>query len=171
MKTARFNMIAAFVLLTGFFMSGGCEKDENAKKIICDNLLKQGVADTNLLKGSWYFKYFAKTRNGKKIKNKNTGHSNEARVEFDSTHVNKVELAIYGGNQLYFTDIYRSKNHLNYKWNGSTYLNPPPDIRKFEGKLGTAVDKAICYVIKGNKLIFYYQVKDDDDNIVVFKKK
>jgi len=165
MKTAKFNVIAVFVLLTGFFMSGGCEKDENAKKIICDNLLKQGVADTNLLKGSWSLTYLGKTTGGKNVKAKDSTHEHNVIINFDSSNIKKMNLKVV--NAIYFTIKFNSINNVDMRWKGSTYAYSPP----LEKKIVSVLDNAICYVVKRNQLIFYYQVKDDDDNVVVFKKK
>jgi len=42
-----------------------CEKDTST---ICENLLKQGIADATLLKGEWEFEYYDYTANREKIK-------------------------------------------------------------------------------------------------------
>ncbi len=149
MKPVKFNPIGVFVLLTGLLMSGACKKDENATKMICQNLLKQGIADTNLLKGSWNLEYLGKTTNGKNLKSKDTAQKYSVIVNFDSSNVKKMTLGV--GNETYFSINYRNSNYVDMNWKGSTYAYSPP----IEKKIASALDKTICYVVKGNQLIFF----------------
>ncbi|NLL29009.1 MAG: hypothetical protein GX259_09455 [Bacteroidales bacterium] len=154
MKATKLFLI---LIISFSIFNTACKKDEAT---ICENLLEQGNADSTSIKGEWEFKYFAKTINGSKIKNKDEIQKGYINVTDTGTillrHTNSVE----------FKYKLNNSNDITMVLTSTTYVNPPPE----EKNICNALNNAICFVVKGNQLLIHYK-EIDKRNVLVLTKK
>ena len=154
MKATKLFLI---LIISFSIFNTACKKDEAT---ICENLLEQGNADSTSIKGEWEFKYFAKTINGSKIKNKD---------EIQKGYINVTDtgtISLYHTNEIIYEYTLSNSNDITVVLKYSTKVLPP----KEEEDICNAFNNAICFVVKGNELLIHYK-EIDKRNVLVLTKK
>jgi hypothetical protein len=154
--------ITSFLLLILFSVFNvACKKDTVT---VCENLLEQGIADSNNLSGKWKLECFGTTANGNKIKC-NEKVELEIILEFED---GKVTSKVY--NEISGTYQVSSQNSLSITASDITFIMVHDPL---EGEFIDAINTAQCFVIKeNNTLIIHYKHSiNKSSNILKFKKQ
>ncbi|MEX2595949.1 MAG: hypothetical protein WEC59_03385 [Salibacteraceae bacterium] len=145
--------LAALLILTS------CEKSQGK---LCKNLLDGGVANEELLQGSWDLQQQAHTTNGKKFNQiTDVGHDEyHFRVSFKDGEMTGHIINTFGGNYSLINE-----NEIDINFHSHTMIN----TRDPEPKLSDAINNAICFAIIDQKL-YVHHGSDKKKNILIFER-
>lgn len=155
------KIISAFILIISLMILVSCEKNET---VIHKNFLKQGAANADNLKGTWQFESFGYTADGNLILPK-TPIENGEYMEVSDTLNRLMIKCINSICYDYYIDV---PNNIRFSMRGSTYVYVKEDSP--EAKITNAFDKISSFMIKDNKLYFYYP-KIDKQNVLILSRK
>lgn len=163
MKKYKFLNILVITLVSWWvFICSACNKDS---EVVCENLFSKGDADSSLLIADWELKYFANTRNGKRVsKKEKTDISVNLSITTDSLQLK--------GHSRIVNDI-----NVNFEFQKDNYLNltagPITDVyhnelSELEEKYISLLNNTICYVVNEKNL--YIHTNNSNNNLLVFKR-